>query len=123
MKYLVLSIQIMTACFMHPVTSFAGCEATYKQYNFLDMITGKITGDLFHCINDIMKTKETSSSSKSKSTKYSSSTSSPISSNRYLTPRLGQKDYKYYNYQLENEYKGFANNIKATTSGALISCH
>lgn len=85
-------MQIIMGCFICPVASFAGCDVTYKHYNFFDIIFGNKTEDLFNCINEIME--ETGnisiSFSNPSTTEFSSSTSSRVTSNRIVKPRSVQ---------------------------------
>ena len=74
---------------MYPVASFAECDNTSKQYNLLDMITGRITDDLVDCINKVMEdtTKISASSSTSTPTNYTPLASPQIIPNRYVKPK------------------------------------
>ena len=97
MKYLVsLMLIILIGYFLYPVASSSICERTHKQYNVLDILTGKPTDDLYDCINKVMEDYVSipSSPSASTSTSYSSPASPDMISNSYVKPQLVQVDVK-----------------------------
>ena len=75
MKYLFsLVLIILIGCFLFPVASSTVCERNIRQYNVLDILTGKPTDDLFDCINKVMVNDINSTTS-----------SSPFTSSGYTT--------------------------------------
>jgi len=112
-------MQIILGCFLYPYTSFAICDQTNNQYNFLDRIIGKNTSDLFNCINDVMKYKKTNSALFSNSFNYNYLPS--VSHQKTFKTKLGRNYYKYYNTKLENELKWSTS--ETITTNNLVSCH
>ena len=112
-------MQIISGCFLYPLTSFAICDQTNNQYNFFDNIIGKNTYDLFNCINDVMEYKKTNSAvlSNSVNNNYLSS----VSHQKTLKTKPGSNYYKYYNNKLGNELKWSTGETK--TPYNLVSCH